>query len=237
MKYKIGQRVKVKDASWYNSHKDHCDNVYIDGTIMTKDMAKHCGKCITITRVLSDCYAIMEDEEFWTDGMIEGLSDARDIPVEHPCDWLKRGLNLPDGYEFQDENGDVINTKKITLVKKKSKYPTTYEECCKVLNYCYNPFSVKTAHREELIRKFQFLLLARDAYWKIAGKEMGLGKSWKPDWSVSADIKYVIEVYRNNVRTNSQGYFNILLAFPTSEIRNAFYENFKELIESCKELL
>jgi hypothetical protein len=28
-----------------------------------------------------------------------------------------------------------------------------------------------------------------------------------------------------------------LLVFPTSEMRDAFYENFKELIEECKELL
>ena len=66
---------------------------------------------------------------------------------------------------------------------------------------------------------------------------MGLGKPWEPDWSTEDEIKYVIEVYRNNVRTNSQGYSNTILAFPTAEMRDAFYENFKDLIEQCKELL
>ena len=28
-----------------------------------------------------------------------------------------------------------------------------------------------------------------------------------------------------------------LFVFPTAEMRDAFYENFKELIEQCKELL
>lgn len=30
---------------------------------------------------------------------------------------------------------------------------------------------------------------------------------------------------------------NYLLDFPTAEMRDAFYENFKDLIEQCKELL
>ena len=30
---------------------------------------------------------------------------------------------------------------------------------------------------------------------------------------------------------------NKILAFPTEEMRDAFYENFKDLIEQCKELL
>ena len=32
-------------------------------------------------------------------------------------------------------------------------------------------------------------------------------------------------------------YRNVILAFPTDEMRDAFYENFNELIGSCKELL
>ena len=32
-------------------------------------------------------------------------------------------------------------------------------------------------------------------------------------------------------------YHNIILTFPTEEMRDTFYENFKELIEQCKELL
>lgn len=30
---------------------------------------------------------------------------------------------------------------------------------------------------------------------------------------------------------------NVILDFPTKEMRDTFYENFKELIEECKELL
>lgn len=115
-------------------------------------------------------------------------------------------------------------------INKKPKYPTTYEECCQHLG-CADKLGVGN------LVPFQQLINARNAYWKIAGKEMGLDGPWKPDWSTEKERKYVIEVYRNKVRTNSQGYSNTLLAFPTAEMRDAFYENFKDLIERCKELL
>ena len=143
-------------------------------------------------------------------------------------------LVIDDGYEFKDENGNVIEAKKIVLEKKKPKYPQSYEECCKVLNYCCNLFSVKTTHREELIRKFQFLLLYRDAYWKIAG-------DWKPDYDSGVDkfgiVCYDGVVLRTNAVQHWERHKNKVLDFPTAEMRDAFYENFKDLIEECKELL
>lgn len=92
-------------------------------------------------------------------------------------------------------------------------------------------------YKASIIQDFQKLIICRDAYWKIAGEQMGLRKPWTPDWATNGDIKYVIEVYRNNVRKNSQGYSNTILSFPTSEMRDTFYDNFKKLIEQCKEFL
>jgi hypothetical protein len=146
-------------------------------------------------------------------------------------------FSCPDGYIFKDEHGNIINATKIVLEKKKKEYPKTYEECCKVMNYCCNPVATKTTHKEELIRKFQFLLLYRDAYWKIAGEEMGLGKPWEPNWE-TLDKKYDIYNYRGVI---SHDDFTVVdrcvLVFPTEEMRDAFYKNFKDLIEECKELL
>ena len=121
-------------------------------------------------------------------------------------------------------------------VRRKKEYPKTYEECCKVMNYCCNPVATKTTHKEELIRKFQFLLLYRDSYWKIAGDEIGLGEPWQPDWN-SLEPKYVISISKNSVKLIWEQYYHRVFAFPTEEMRDAFYKNFKELIENCKELL
>lgn len=124
----------------------------------------------------------------------------------------------------------------------KPQYPKNYKECCKVMNYCYNPEPIKIMHKEELIRKFQFLLLYRDAYWKIAGEQMGLGKPWEPDYNEESyeqgsPIKYVIYYTGTCITKGRKCTPSYILTFPTEEIRDAFYENFKSLIEECKELL
>ena len=137
---------------------------------------------------------------------------------------------IPNGYELQEDGY-------FSWVEKKKEYPKTYEECCKVMNYCCNPVATKTTHKEELIRKFQFLLLYRDAYWKIAGEEMGLGKPWEPDWTDYEQKKFVFIVVGNTLIEEEYSIQSCFLTFPTEEMRDAFYENFKEEIEQCKELL
>ena len=132
-------------------------------------------------------------------------------------------LILGDDYEIKVEDG------KTYVVKKQPEYPKTYEECCKVLNtYCTMP--ARPGYKEVLIAKFQELLICRDAYWKIAG-------DWKPDWLNKEQDKFVIYTHNNDIQFNSFILGHNILAFPTFEIRDMFYENFKELIEECKELL
>ena len=144
--------------------------------------------------------------------------------------------DLPDGYEFQDEYGNVIEAKKIMLKKAKARYPKSLRECLEIMNdgvtmacldKCYG-------YKGPLITKFQELLFYRGAYWKLAG-------DWKPDYDSGVD-KFGICCYDGViVKTNAvqhwERHYNKVLDFPTAEMRNAFYENFKELIEECKELL
>ena len=148
---------------------------------------------------------------------------------------LAKGLLLPKEMVFKDENGNVINATKIVLEKKKKEYPKTYDECIMhaLLGVGYN--------RALLLVKLEKLLTCRDAYWKIAGEEMGLGKPWKPDYDSGVDKFGIIcldgVVQESYPTTNWERHLNKLLDFPTPEMRDAFYENFKELIEQCKELL
>lgn len=164
-------------------------------------------------------------------------------------DSIKDAWICPEGYIFKDENGNVINATKIVLNKKKNKYPKTYEECCKILgckanhfftDFSYNGCDVEISDYEDkiddLLQTFRKLRYCRDAYWKIAGDEMGLGKPWKPDWNTS-EPKYVIACTSNEIEKQWETTYRKGFAFPTSEMRDAFYENFKEEIEKCKELL
>lgn len=65
---------------------------------------------------------------------------------------------------------------------------------------------------------------------------MGLGKPWEPDWNDSTR-KCTIVVIGNDLVKHYTFAQNFILAFPTEEMRDAFFENFKDLIERCKELL
>lgn len=122
-----------------------------------------------------------------------------------------------------------------------SQYPKTYNECCEVLKIpddkryigIYVPLDYN-----KLLFAFTQLLICRDAYWKIAGKEMGLDKPWEPKHEYDEEIIFIY-CDRVNGINKGQGFptDNFCLVFPTAEMRDAFYENFKDLIEQCKELL
>ena len=155
-------------------------------------------------------------------------------------DSLINEIKLPEGYIFKDENGNIINTTKVVLEKKKKEYPKTYEECCKVLDWNHRDYD-RVGYESELLCKFQVLLLCRDAYWKIAGNEMDLDKPWEPDYDSGVNKYGIIfmngVVQKSNPTTYWERHLNKILDFPTEEMRDTFYKNFKELIETCKELL
>jgi hypothetical protein len=115
--------------------------------------------------------------------------------------------------------------------EEKTKYPKSYEECVKYIK------SVKEASdRAALLCKMERLIVCRDAYWKIAGEEMGLGRPWSPTDSDYITGRYCIFVHRGNIICGTPAQ-DCILTFPIEEMRDAFYENFKEEIEICKELL
>lgn len=133
-----------------------------------------------------------------------------------------------NGYELKKEDG------KLYAVKKKHVYPKTCTECSSVINgKCADDIG---GYKGIRLYELQCLLICRDAYWKIAGEQMGLGKPWKPDW-MDGKIKYGISPYQNTIIKDMAIRANGILVFPTPEMRDAFYENFKELINSCKKLL
>ena len=157
-------------------------------------------------------------------------------------------IKLPEGYIFKDENGNIINTTKIVLEKKEKMYPKTYEECCEILGVdpnnflaitnCYEGEVETTDYERSLSSKLASLwrlCICRDAYWKIAGEEMGLEKPWENN---DCEIVYGICRDRGAI-VKRDDYFGAThtFEFPIREMRDAFYENFKDLIKICKELL
>jgi hypothetical protein len=122
-------------------------------------------------------------------------------------------------------------------VNKKLVYPKTYDECCEIIHSDPN-FYIDTHLYSSILETLYKLLICHYAYCKIAGVEMGLGKPWEPDWSSFSEGSYpTITKCNGRIVKTSIYTHDCLLAFPTEELRNIFYENFKDLIEKCKELL
>lgn len=113
-----------------------------------------------------------------------------------------------------------------------NKYPSSYLGCCDVLGIKDVITQGCIGYKSDLLTILQKLLICRNAYWKIASKEMGLDAPWELDW--------------NNEKQDKYGFYNevkhtiinpAIFVFPTEEMRDIFYRNFKDLIEKCKELL
>ena len=256
MRFKVGDRVKVKSLQWFNeNHDDDYNVVFADGWHFSKPMSNFCGKELIIENIFyatNPPHYIMKDNMFrWTDEMIEGLVEEETL-IERVDDkglpfneWLshKGAFYIPEDYVLKDENGNVINATKIVLEKKKKEYPKTYEECLSVLQIkgydiiAYVPSWTayeKTLYQQVL--KLRELIICRDAYWKIAGEEMELGKPWEPNEADYVTGRYCIFVHRGNIICSTPAE-DCPLTFPTEEMRDAFKENFDPDIEFCKELL
>lgn len=170
-------------------------------------------------------------------GIVITLQEAKDkakAPDLKGEDYSNKrfGYKIPDGYEF-----DTINNGKIILKPIKPKYPTTYEDCCDKINFKGGFKEILLSDNEySLCISFIKLKRCRDAYWKIYGEELGLSKPWEPDWD-DGTSKFTISNKCNKIFLNNTAWYAEVLSFPTVEMRNTFYENFKELIEECKELL
>lgn len=148
------------------------------------------------------------------------------------------GYKIPEGFEFDKvENGEII------LKPKKKELPKTYEKCCEELGFSSEGDIVYSGQwiygyeylgrHLKALRPFSKLLVCRDAYWKLAD-------DWKPGWNGyngDSGLKYCIFQDGSTLRMGDTISRGCVLMFPTKEIRDTFFENFKDLICECKELL
>ena len=157
---------------------------------------------------------------------MEELADKAKAPVlygedikDHRC--LYR---IPHWLEIEKAEGDEI-----ILKPKIMEPPKTINDCLylleldpKCLNGCFG-------YNNKQLDALQKLLICRDAYWKFA-------EDWKPDWK-SSEFKYCLKAFGEDVVKGTEPSICCILAFPTEELRDAFWNNFKDLIVECKKLL
>ena len=138
MKYKVGDRVRIKSLDWYNENKDKDGEIVCGEFAFLEGMKKFCSETLTILEDVDDGYLMLEDDHgyVWTDEMIEGLVEeeisqnaklvserfseyVNPSEVKYAQDtitkMLLQGANIPNEYILKDENGNVINATKIVF--------------------------------------------------------------------------------------------------------------------------
>lgn len=130
--------------------------------------------------------------------------------------------------EFDPSKFDMVKKKGgYYVVKKQPQYPKTFEDCCKVLGL--TELGIIGGYRHGLLTQFRNLLICRDAYWEIGGI---------PDTKGNTCCCLYYDITDNDIYKELGPFdINSILIFPTQEICDMFYENFKELINECKSLL
>lgn len=126
----------------------------------------------------------------------------------------------------------VVDEGEYYAVKRNPKYPNTYRKCAEIVDFNIEEEPTIFGYKEELLDRFQKLLICRDAYWKLANWSFKIGNH-------DNSTVYAITIFGNGIMKDFYHALNCnrILVFPTEEMRDEFYENFRELIEECKELL
>lgn len=109
MKYKVGDKVRVKSLDWYNANKNINGHIKCGMDTFTKDLAEYCDKVLTIEKVHANSYTVNEAGWNWTDGMFEGkVEDMKEVKIE-----------IPEGYMIDEKNStfECIKFKKKDEIK------------------------------------------------------------------------------------------------------------------------
>lgn len=138
MKYKVGDKVKIKSLDWYNDNRDYYGNVECGFYYFIEEMTKYCGKILTIGEVYRNVYELQEDENFiWTDDMFDSIIENTDdvesktsseqiVSLKMICEYLDKEL-----YTSYDLLGNVQTVSKNAVSKE-----DFINKLCKEIELC-----------------------------------------------------------------------------------------------------
>ena len=158
-----------------------------------------------------------------------------------------------DELTIEPKNGKVIDLEnsdlskgKIVFKKKEKELPTKWGDLKKLKGYYVNDLSeifylrnanmtisknlFPTKAEAEACLALSQLCQLRDAY---NGEPLA---DWC-NWTNSNQEKYCIDIYKGEIYKDDYMNISKILSFKTEELRDKFFKNFRELIETAKPLL
>lgn len=132
MRYKVGDKVRVKSKAWFDSMpKNFNGDIRLSTETFTKSMSNFCGKILTIKRVEDDGYITFEGDLFiWTEEMFEnGPIDYLQVGTKFRIDntWyvvckdnsgkLYGMTNIGESYDLSQFNNDLTMPKQVTEIR------------------------------------------------------------------------------------------------------------------------
>lgn len=110
MKYKVGDKVKVKSLEWYNKNKNESGIIKCGRVTFVSSMKIYLGTTLTIDKVnlKDEEYRVNENDWFWSNEMFEDKDCFNEKEIKIP---------IPEGYVFGGLDYD--NSGKICVVFEK----------------------------------------------------------------------------------------------------------------------
>lgn len=151
--------------------------------------------------------------------------------------------NVPEGYELDKEQS---NERQVVLRKIEDKRVNSWEEYCELMkgkdSYIVDMHdNVRTSYFlaapivEEFEDKEDAVTFA--AFSKLLKLRKNWVGEWNPDWKDSNVGKFTIIAGENEICKGVHYKVNSPMSFPTDNMRDEFFDTFRDLLEIAKPLL
>ena len=151
-------------------------------------------------------------------------------------------FNIPEGYVI-----DKLTDNNIVLKLSKSIKSKTWEDYCKKMegkNSYYlevGDYICKSSQFGPVPVVSEFENYKDTEAFATFSKLLKLRKDWigdwRPNWTDGSQIKYVIFTENNEICVGTHLHISNSMSFPTEEMRDEFFDCFKNLLEEAKTLL
>lgn len=155
----------------------------------------------------------------------------------------KNIINIPEGYEIDKEQ----STERQIVLRKIDNRVRSWEEYCDKMegkdSYYFNEIVGKICSakfKEDFILS-EFVddedVVAIVAFSKLRKLRKQWIGEWKPDYNNYNEVKFTIITAENEISRGERYTVSCSMSFPTEEMRDEFFNCFKDLLEQAKTLL